>query len=39
MISGFLLVLTVAFTLLISPIQRHKKIAAYRRKEEHLIKP
>ena len=39
MISGSLLALTVAFTLLISPIQRHKKIAAYRRKEEHLIKP
>jgi serine/threonine protein kinase len=39
MILGSLVILTVAFTFLISPIQRHQKIAAYRRKEEHLIKP
>jgi len=39
MVSGSLLALAVAFTLLIAPIQRHKKIVAYRRKEEHLIKP
>jgi len=39
MISGSLVVLTVVFTLLISPFQRRKKIATYRRTEEHLIKP
>ena len=39
LILGSLVIFTVAFTFLISPIQRQQKIAAYRRKEEHLIKP